>query len=52
MSYLIELQTAAGNPGYLVANGDNREEALAQVREHFEMADEDEVFVLAVHTVH
>ena len=52
MSYLIELQTRAGLPGYLVADGDNREEALAQIREQLGMADEDEVVVLAVHTVH
>ena len=52
MSYLIELQTSAGVPGYLVADGDNREEALAHVREELDIADEDEVVVLAVHTVH
>ena len=52
MSYLFELQTPAGNPGYMIADGANREEALAQVHQQLDMDDEDEVVVLAVHTVH
>jgi hypothetical protein len=53
MSYLIELRTPAGNPGYVIADGGNREEALANVQEQLDAAGEDErVFVLAVHTVH
>ncbi len=35
MSYLIELQTPAGVPGYVIADGENREEALAHVPEHW-----------------
>ena len=52
MSYLFELRTPAGVPGYVIADGENREEALARVQEQFSMNDEDEVVVLAVHTVH
>ena len=52
MSYLIELQMRAGTPGYVIADGDNREEALAHVHQQLGTADEDEVVVLAVHTVH
>lgn len=52
MSYLFELQMGAGVPGYMIADGDNREEALARLREQFRAEDEDEVVVLAVHTVH
>lgn len=52
MSYLIELQTPAGMPGYVIADGENREEALAHVREQLDTADDHEVVVLAVHTVH
>ena len=50
MSYLIELQTPAGIPGYVIADGANREEALAHAHEQLGM-DEDEIVVLAVHTV-
>jgi hypothetical protein len=52
MSYLIELQTPAGIPGYVIADGANREEALAHVHEQLGMDDEGEIVVLAVHTVH
>jgi hypothetical protein len=52
MSYLIELQTPAGVPGYVIAKGNNHEEVLANVHEQLGLADEDEVVVLAVHTVH
>src|SRR5215813_8820959 len=51
MSYLIELQTQGGRPGYVVADGDNREEALAHVHEQLGVDDEEEFVVLAVHTV-
>ena len=52
-SYLIELQTPTGVPGYVIADGDNREEALAQVQKQLDAAGEEErVVVLAVHTVH
>ena len=52
MSYIFELQTPAGVPGYLMADGANREEALAQLHERLGMDDEEELVVLAVHTVH
>jgi hypothetical protein len=52
MSYLIELQMRTGVPGYVIADGDNREEALAHVQEQLRTAEDDEVVVLAVHTVH
>ena len=52
MSYLFELQSKAGTPGYVIADGDNQEEALARVHEQFSTDDEDDVVVLAVHTVH
>ena len=52
MSYLIELRTQAGIPAYVIADGDNQEEVLAHVHEQLGMADEEEVVVLAVHTVH
>ena len=52
MSYLIELQTPAGVPGYLITDGDNQEEALANVHAQLGLAEADEVMVLAVHTVH
>jgi hypothetical protein len=52
MSYLFELRTQAGSPAYMVANGDNREEALAQVHEQLGLDEGDEVVVLAVHTMH
>ena len=52
MSYLIELQMRTGVPGYVIADGDNREEALAHVQEQLDVVDADEVVVLAVHTVH
>ena len=52
MSYLIELQTPAGTAGYVVAHGASQEEALAQVHEQLDRAVEEEVVVLAVHTVH
>lgn len=52
MSYLFELQMGAGIPGYVIADGDNREEALARLQERLHAEDEEEVVVLAVHTVH
>ena len=52
MSYLIELQTPAGTAGYVIADGANREEALAHVQEQLGTGGDDEVVVLAVHTVH
>jgi|RhiMethySRZTD1v2_1073278.scaffolds.fasta_scaffold1378102_2 hypothetical protein len=52
MSYLIELQTPAGVPGYLITDGGSCEEVLANVQEQLVMADAEEVMVLAVHTVH
>ena len=53
MSYLIELQTAAGIPSYVIADGGSREEALAQVEGQLAAADaEEKIVVLAVHTVH
>jgi hypothetical protein len=52
MSYLIELQTPAGLPGYVIADGANREEALTHVHEQLGTDDEDEIVVIAVHTVH
>ena len=52
MSYLIELQTHAGRPTYVIADGKNREEALAHVEQQLAVDDENEVVVLAVHTVH
>jgi len=52
MSYLIELQMPTGMPGYVIADGDNREELLAHVHEQLGTTDDDEVVVLAVHTVH
>ena len=52
MSYLIELQTPAGVPGYLITDGGSSEEALASLQEQLEMAEAEEVMVLAVHTVH
>ena len=52
MSYLFELRTQAGAAAYMVASGNNREEALAQIHEQLGMDDEDEIVVVAVHTVH
>ena len=52
MSYLIELQTHAGRPTYVIAQGENREEALAHVEQQLGTDDENQVVVLAVHTVH
>ena len=53
MSYLIELQTHAGRPTYVVANGENREEALAHLEQQLAVDDDEhEVVVVAVHTVH
>jgi hypothetical protein len=52
MSYLIELQMSAGTPAYVIADGDTREEVLAHMHEQLGTADDDEVVVLAVHTVH
>lgn len=52
MSYLIELQTRAGLPGYVIADGANPEEALAHIHEQLGVAEEEQVVVLAVHTVH
>jgi hypothetical protein len=52
MSYLFELRIGAGVPGYVIANGDDPEKAFAHVHEQLGMDDEQEVVVLAVHTVH
>jgi hypothetical protein len=52
VSYLIELQMRAGLPSYVIAKGDNQEEVLAHMYEQLGMDDEEEVVVLAVHTVH
>ena len=52
MSYLIELQTPTGPAGYVIADGANREEALAHVHEQLGVGEDDEVVVLAVHTLH
>ena len=52
MSYLIELQMQAGVPGYVIATGNNQEEVLAHMREQLGTTDDEEVVVLAVHTVH
>ena len=52
MSYLFELRMRTGIPGYVIADGADREEALAQVHQQLGVDDEDEVVVLAVHTVH
>lgn len=52
MSYLIELQSPTGVPGYMFSDGANREEALAHAHQQLGMHDEDEIVVVAVHTVH
>ena len=52
MSYLFELTTPGGIPGYVITDGDNREEALAQLHELIDKDDQDEIVVLAVHTLH
>ena len=52
MSYLIELQSPTGVPGYLIADGANQEEALARAHQQLGMGDENEIVVVAVHTVH
>ena len=52
MSYLFELRMLAGTSAYVVTDADSREEALAQVRDELATDDEDEVVVVAVHTVH
>ena len=52
MSYLFELQTHGGVPAYLVAQADTQDEALANLREQLELDDDEEVVVMAVHTVH
>jgi hypothetical protein len=52
MSYLIELQMQTGKPGYVIADGDTQEEVLAHMREQLGTDPDDEVVVLAVHTVH
>ena len=53
MSYVIELQTPAGVPGYVIADGENREEALAHVQEQLDaVAENERIVVIAVHTVH
>ena len=52
MSYLIELQRPGGVPGYLIADGDSCEDALATLHEQLVLAEAEEVMVLAVHTVH
>ena len=52
MSYLIEVETPAGQSGYLLAQGISQEQALERVREQLSVAEAEEVVVLAVHTVH
>ena len=52
MSFVIELQTPTGVPGYVIAVGDSEGEALARVHEQLGVDDENEVVVLGVHTVH
>jgi hypothetical protein len=52
MCYLFELQMGAGIPGYVIADGESREEALARLQERLSAEVEEEVVVLAVHTVH
>jgi len=52
MSYLFELRTRAGSPAYMVAEADNREDALAHVHEQLGLDEDEDVVVVAVHTVH
>ena len=52
MRYVFELQTSTSGPVYALAHGDTRDEALADVREELELDGDNEVIVLAVHTVH
>ena len=52
MSYLIELQTRTGTAAYVLADAENREEALAHIHEQLGAGEDDEVVVLAVHTLH
>ena len=52
MSYLFEVRMGAGKPGYVITDGENREEALARLHMQLETNEDEEVVVLAVHTVH
>ena len=52
MSYMFELQMGRGIPAYVISDGKDCEEAFAHLREQLGTEDEDEVVVLAVHTVH
>ena len=52
MSYLFELQTQGGVPTYVVAQADTQDEALADVREALDLDSEEDVIVVAIHTVH
>ena len=52
MSYLFELRSTAGIPGYVVANGDSQAEALAHLHQQLGVEDAEELVVLAVHSVH
>jgi len=52
MRYVFELQTTTGSPAYAIAHAGTQDEALADIREQLEVDEEDEVIVLAVHTVH
>jgi len=52
MSYLFELQTHGGVPAYVAAQAETQDEALEDIRGQLELDDDEEVIVLAVHTVH
>jgi hypothetical protein len=57
MSYLIELQTPASVPSYMLADGVDREEVHARIQAqlaHLGAGEDEEerLRVLAVHTVH
>jgi hypothetical protein len=52
MSYLIELETPTGNPGYVIVDGNNAEEALTLVKEQLDSSADGDVVVFGVHTVH
>ena len=51
MCYVFELQTLNGGPAYAITHAGTQDEALADIREQLEDGD-DELIVLAVHTVH
>ena len=52
MCYLIELQTPTGNPGYVIVDSSNAEEALTLVKEQLDSSADGDVVVFSVHTVH